>query len=110
VNFDMPNVAETYVHRIGRTARAGASGSAVSFCDHDELDDLRAIERLIRMQLEVIEDQPDLAFGAPATHRERSGHHVSPNRTARGASRRRRGRPRAGRWGRSAVSRSAISR
>ncbi len=96
VNFDMPNVPETYVHRIGRTARAGASGIAVSFCDHDELDDLRAIERLIRMQLKVIEDKPDLAFDAPTKHRQRSGHQSPPNSVA-GTPRRRRGRSRAGR-------------
>jgi len=48
VNYDLPNEPETYVHRIGRTARAGASGDAVSFCAADERDYLRAIERLIR--------------------------------------------------------------
>jgi len=56
INFDMPNEPETYVHRIGRTARAGASGTAVSFCDRDELGDLRAIERLIEQKLDVAED------------------------------------------------------
>ena len=48
VNFDDPHEPETYVHRIGRTGRAGASGIAVSLCDQDERSDLRAIERLIR--------------------------------------------------------------
>jgi superfamily II DNA/RNA helicase len=48
VNYDLPNVAETYVHRIGRTARAGASGVAISLCDADEAAFLRDIERLIR--------------------------------------------------------------
>lgn len=47
VNFDLPNVAEDYVHRIGRTGRAGASGQAVSLVSADEIDQLRAIERLI---------------------------------------------------------------
>jgi ATP-dependent RNA helicase RhlE len=46
VNFDLPNVPETYVHRIGRTARAGASGVAISLCSPEERADLRAIERL----------------------------------------------------------------
>lgn len=46
VNFDLPNVPETYVHRIGRTARAGASGIAISFCSPEERAELRAIERL----------------------------------------------------------------
>ncbi len=51
VNVDLPNVAEDYVHRIGRTARAGASGSAVSLVSADEVDQLRDIERLIRQNL-----------------------------------------------------------
>ena len=52
VNFDLPNVAEDYVHRIGRTGRAGASGQAVSLVSHDEFKELSAIERLIGRVLE----------------------------------------------------------
>jgi ATP-dependent RNA helicase RhlE len=51
INFDLPNVPESYVHRIGRTARAGAEGVAISFCDRDERAYLRDIEKLIRMTL-----------------------------------------------------------
>ena len=51
VNYDLPNIPETYVHRIGRTARAGAEGVAISFCDHEERAFLRDIERLIRMTI-----------------------------------------------------------
>jgi superfamily II DNA/RNA helicase len=51
INFDLPNVAETYVHRIGRTARAGADGIAISLCAHDERPLLRDIEKLIRMAI-----------------------------------------------------------
>jgi superfamily II DNA/RNA helicase len=51
VNFDLPNVPETYVHRIGRTARAGAEGVAISLCDGEELAFLRDIEKLIRMTI-----------------------------------------------------------
>ncbi len=51
INFDMPNIPETYVHRIGRTARAGADGIAISFVDAEELAYLREIERLIRQTL-----------------------------------------------------------
>jgi ATP-dependent RNA helicase RhlE len=51
VNFDLPNVPETYVHRIGRTARAGADGIAISLCDAEEMALLRDIEKLIRMAL-----------------------------------------------------------
>ncbi|MBI5765184.1 MAG: DEAD/DEAH box helicase [Planctomycetes bacterium] len=59
VNFDIPNVPETYVHRIGRTARAGASGVAVSFCDSLERSHLRAIERLIRKTITVNTEHPE---------------------------------------------------
>jgi ATP-dependent RNA helicase RhlE len=51
VNFDLPNVPESYVHRIGRTARAGAAGIAISFCDAEEKPYLRDIEKLIRREL-----------------------------------------------------------
>lgn len=53
-NFDLPEVPETYVHRIGRTARAGASGTAYTFCDHDERSYLTGIERLLRQRLRVM--------------------------------------------------------
>ena len=52
-NYDLPHEPEMYVHRIGRTGRAGASGIAVSFCDHEERKLLQAIERLIRRKLLV---------------------------------------------------------
>ncbi|MFI5288678.1 MAG: DEAD/DEAH box helicase, partial [Polyangia bacterium] len=58
INFDIPEVPETYVHRIGRTARAGAEGIAVSFCDAEERASLRDIERLIRMPVPVVSDHP----------------------------------------------------
>jgi len=48
INFDLPMEAETYVHRIGRTARAGADGEAISFCGRDEVDQLKSIEKLLR--------------------------------------------------------------
>lgn len=53
-NFDLPNVAETYVHRIGRTARAGADGEAVAFCSPEEQGQLRDIEKLIATRIEVV--------------------------------------------------------
>jgi len=58
INYDMPNVPETYVHRIGRTGRAGAAGIAVSFCDHDEREHLREIEKLLRKKTPVRDDHP----------------------------------------------------
>lgn len=58
VNFEIPNISETYVHRIGRTGRAGASGKAVSFCDVEERMYLRDIQKLISMQIPVETDHP----------------------------------------------------
>ncbi|MBX3158184.1 MAG: DEAD/DEAH box helicase [Deltaproteobacteria bacterium] len=58
VNFDVPEVAETYVHRIGRTARAGATGMALTFCEVEERGDLRAIEKLTRQEIPVVEGHP----------------------------------------------------
>ncbi len=54
INYELPNVPETYVHRIGRTARAGAAGTAISFCDRAERGSLRDIERLTRRSLTVV--------------------------------------------------------
>lgn len=51
INFELPNIPESYVHRIGRTARAGATGTAISFCDAEERAHLRDIETLIRQRL-----------------------------------------------------------
>jgi len=58
INFELPNVPETYVHRIGRTGRAGASGIALSFCDAEEKEFLRDIEKLIGLKVPVVEDHP----------------------------------------------------
>ena len=58
VNYELPNEAESYVHRIGRTARAGADGTAFSFCDAEELSMLRAIEKLTKTPLDAHEDHP----------------------------------------------------
>jgi len=56
INYDLPNIPETYVHRIGRTGRAGADGTAVSFCDTEEREYLRDIEKLIGKNIPVRED------------------------------------------------------
>ncbi len=58
INFEIPNVPETYVHRIGRTGRAGASGISISFCDETESKDLRAIQKLIGRQIPVETNHP----------------------------------------------------
>ncbi|MCI0572997.1 MAG: DEAD/DEAH box helicase [Myxococcaceae bacterium] len=64
VNFELPNVPEQYVHRIGRTGRAGARGIALSFCDGDERAYLKDIERTIRRSVPVVDDHP-FRPGAP---------------------------------------------
>jgi ATP-dependent RNA helicase RhlE len=56
INFDIPNISETYVHRIGRTGRAGNSGLAISFCGKDEKPFWQDIEKLIRMKVKVVTD------------------------------------------------------
>ena len=58
INYELPNVPETYVHRIGRTGRAGRSGIAISFCNFDELAYLKDIEKLIGKKVPVAEDHP----------------------------------------------------
>ncbi len=58
INYDLPNIAETYVHRIGRTGRARASGLAISFCNEEERAYLKDIQKLIRQQIDVVDDQP----------------------------------------------------
>ena len=72
VNFELPNVPEDYVHRIGRTGRAGATGSAVSLVDHSEIKLLRAIERLMNREIErlPIEGWTPPAHGAELDPRE----------------------------------------
>jgi len=69
VNYELPNVPETYVHRIGRTGRAGASGIALSFCEAEEVPYLKDIQKLIRQVVPVVEDHPyaaPLSLSAPA--------------------------------------------
>ena len=58
INYELPNVPETYVHRIGRTGRAGRDGLAISFCNFDELAYLKDIEKLIGKKVPVVEDHP----------------------------------------------------
>lgn len=62
-NFDLPNVPETYVHRIGRTGRAGNAGIAISFCDQEQKTELRDIEKLIRKKVPVVSEHPFVLTG-----------------------------------------------
>ncbi len=64
INFDMPVDPESYVHRIGRTGRAGSDGIAISFCTAEEIDELRAIEKLIGSKIRV--ENPEMKFETPA--------------------------------------------
>jgi ATP-dependent RNA helicase RhlE len=98
INFDMPNEPETYVHRIGRTGRAGASGVALSFCDRTERTFLRDIERIIKQEVPVRADHPfaievsalrlNTPPGAPVRSKS-SGGFRSGNRGGGGGSKRR---------------------
>jgi ATP-dependent RNA helicase RhlE len=58
INYEIPNISETYVHRIGRTGRAGANGTAISFCDAEEKAYLKDIEKLITKRIQVVDDHP----------------------------------------------------
>jgi ATP-dependent RNA helicase RhlE len=58
INYEIPNISETYVHRIGRTGRAGANGTAISFCDAEEKAYLKDIEKLITKKIQVVDDHP----------------------------------------------------
>jgi superfamily II DNA/RNA helicase len=85
VNFDLPNVPESYVHRIGRTARAGAEGIAISLCDGEETAFLRDIEKLIRISIPVTDKRSHPGRDEPKdgkqTGKSSSGRlHASSNR------------------------------
>ncbi len=87
INFELPNVPEDYVHRIGRTARAGASGAAISLCDPSEQAFLRGIEALTKRRLEVAEGapaHPSAASKAPkAANRNKKPAHAGRRRRRR---------------------------
>jgi len=77
VNYDLPNIPETYVHRIGRTGRAKASGISLSFCDAEERAYLRSIQKLINQQVPVVEEHPfhdDSPEPAPAAKKKKQNH------------------------------------
>jgi ATP-dependent RNA helicase RhlE len=103
VNFDLPNVAEQYVHRIGRTARAGAPGIAVAFCAEDERAYLKGIERLTRQKIDVSPLPQNFLGEAERIKRERAASPVviEDERSPRSQMQRRPRRPvaRAVPWG-----------
>lgn len=72
INYDLPNEAETYVHRIGRTGRAGNSGVAISFCNEEEFEYLLDIEKLIGKKIRRIESHPyAITITAPLTQAQK---------------------------------------
>jgi ATP-dependent RNA helicase RhlE len=100
INYELPNEPESYVHRIGRTARAGASGVAISFCDAEERDHLRGIERLIKRRLTVVGEPPreirrDGGKAAPSRGPQRGAETKQPFEAKRGRRPGRRSRRRA---------------
>ena len=104
IQFDLPNVPETYVHRIGRTGRAGSSGRAIAFCETDEKAYLRDIYKLTKQRIDVVDDhayvladdgEPDPQRPIPADGRDRHQHPRNPEHQGGGGGRGR-GRGRSG--------------
>ncbi len=94
VNFELPNVPEAYVHRIGRTARAGKSGQAVALCDGSERGLLRDIEKLIKRQIEVVPAPAPTERSKAAVEANAAKGEVEEARPARGKPQQRRNGPR----------------
>jgi ATP-dependent RNA helicase RhlE len=104
INYELPNIPETYVHRIGRTGRAGASGIAFSFCDQEELEFLKDIHKLISKSIPINEEHPypmspaamvkkhePAKSGSASRHQQSSGHRDGKKRfggNSRGGNRR----------------------
>lgn len=90
-NYNLPDVPETYVHRIGRTGRAGREGEAVSFCQFDEKDELKAIEKLLGRPIPVVENHPFPMENFDPPQRDKHGRPVnSEDAEARAAAKERR--------------------
>jgi len=79
INYDMPNDPDSYVHRIGRTARAGRKGVAISFCDDTELAKLKAVEKIIKMKIPVDDSHP---FHGAAPHVAKKTPTKAPQKTS----------------------------
>ena len=84
VNYDLPNISETYVHRIGRTGRAKASGMAISFCDQEERAYLKDIEKLIKQKIPVVREHPFINdLNEDTTKKREEPHHSLHKRSVR---------------------------
>ncbi len=92
INFDLPVEPESYVHRIGRTARAGADGIAISFCDNSERPALRAIERMMGLKVQPVGEvpaetaEPRASKGRPGQYRPQARPFASKPGGAKGPS------------------------
>ncbi len=83
INFELPDCAETYVHRIGRTGRAGAKGIALTFCDSAERDQLKDIRKISKTPIHVVEGHPFVSSQVtPAVSAPRSNGHEAPKRNS----------------------------
>jgi ATP-dependent RNA helicase RhlE len=71
INYDIPNIPETYVHRIGRTGRAGEEGTAISICEPEENAFVKDIEKLINKRIDVVNDNPFPQTGKPMNNMEK---------------------------------------
>ena len=90
-NYNLPDVPETYVHRIGRTGRAGHGGTAISFCDINEKEELKAIEKLLGKAMPVVEDHPWPMEVLEPAPKDKKGRAVNPeDAEARAAAKERR--------------------
>jgi ATP-dependent RNA helicase RhlE len=103
VNYELPNVPESYVHRIGRTARAGAAGVAISLCSNDERSLLKDIQKLTRQTIPSFDRRNDSSLGALAAVEEKIAPDRAPRQPGHGRNEsgpsshnRHRGRPAAG--------------
>jgi ATP-dependent RNA helicase RhlE len=85
VNYDLPNISETYVHRIGRTGRAKASGMAISFCDQEERAYLKDIEKLINQKIPVVKEHPFINDLDEVTTIKEKGTHHSAHKSSVGS-------------------------
>jgi ATP-dependent RNA helicase RhlE len=103
INYDIPNISETYVHRIGRTGRAGAKGTALSFCDAEEKAYLRDIEKLISKKIEDIGNHPfplldhNPVKAPKQQHRSRNSGHSRPKPAGNSSSKKWYGKPKSAR-------------
>ena len=72
INYELPNISETYVHRIGRTGRAGHDGVAISFCESEELPYLKDIQKLIGLEIPVVKEHPFMTTAGVQLQKEKT--------------------------------------